>query len=98
MADIDTNPRYRYVKKLADSAAERARKLHLEYQNLDCEATEHARCMRNLLAQEARVKAQGKLNDFFYWIGHANAYRGIALQIDFMETVEMDEDEEPSCP
>lgn len=47
--------------------------------------------------EDEKVKAS-LLNDYFYWIGHANAYRGIALQLDFMETVEMDEDEEAKCP
>ena len=90
--------RYEYIKGLADSAAERAKKLHLEYQKYisradkaiaSCDWVEEARC---------KEIAASKLNDFFYWIGHSNAYRGIALQVDFMETVEVDEDEEASCP
>ena len=82
MAEMSS--RYDYVKGLADSAQERAKKAHLSYQALDD-------------AGEA-VMAASALNDFFYWIGHANAYRGIALQLDFMETTEMDEDEEFTCP
>ena len=73
--------RYKYVKGLADSAAERAKNFHLAYQ----------------VEEDEKAKA-ALLNDFFYWIGHANAYRGIALQVDFMETVEVDEDEEARCP
>ena len=82
MAEMSS--RYRYVKGLADSAQERAKKAHLNYQALDD-------------AGEA-VLAASALNDFFYWIGHSNAYRGIALQVDFMETVEADEDAESRCP
>lgn len=82
--DMAMSARYRYVKRLADSAQERARKAHLEYQSLEVTGESD--------------KAAGKLNDYFYWIGHANAYRGITLQIDFMETQEMAADEEFTCP
>ena len=87
--------RYEYVRGLAESSQERARKLHKEYQELDDKANASDDYFESRVLA---VKAAGKLNDFFYWIGHANAYRGIALQVDFMETQEMDEDAEPSCP
>lgn len=73
--------RYKYVKGLADSAAERAKGFHLAYQ----------------IEEDEKAKA-ALLNDYFYWIGHSNAYRGIALQIDFMETVEEEMDAEGGCP
>lgn len=92
MAEMSS--RYRYVKGLADSAAERAKKLHLEYQELD----DLSYAVSEGEREAVKAKAASKLNDFFYWIGHANAYRGIALQVDFMETVEEDEDEEARCP
>ena len=96
MADaIETNPRYKYVKRLADRSAERAKKLHLEYQRLDDLAH---KAQNEEDTQNFTKLAASTLNDFFYWIGHSNAYRGIALQVDFMETVEAEEDAEPSCP
>lgn len=72
------------VRKLADSAADRARTAHAEYGKA-VDAIE-------------MIEAHKHLNDFFYWIGHANAYRGIAAQIDFMTVVEDEMEAEGSCP
>ncbi len=90
--------RYEYVKSLADSSQERAKNLHLEYQELDDKADDAEQAGKVDDARYFHKLAAGKLNDYFYWIGHANAYRGIALQVDFMETQEEDMDAEPSCP
>lgn len=96
MAEMSS--RYKYVKGLADSAAERAKGFHLDFQMHKANAETLRRLGLEDRAKLRDEKAASCLNDFFYWIGHSNAYRGIALQVDFMETVEMDEDEEPSCP
>ena len=96
MAEMSS--RYKYVKGLADSAAERAKGFHLEYQKLSKLSRVAAEDGDFAGAHNFAKKAEAKLNDFFYWIGHANAYRGIALQVDFMETVEADEDSEFTCP
>lgn len=95
---IESNPRYAYVKRLADDTQKRAKGFHFEYQEYDGLANNAARFGDSELEKFFRGKANAKLNDFFYWIGHSNAYRGIALQVDFMETVEAEEDAEPSCP
>ena len=90
--------RYKYVKGLADSAAERAKAFHKEYQEYDDLANKAEAFRDDTLVRHFRGMANSFLNDFFYWIGHANAYRGIALQVDFMETVEEEMDAEGSCP
>lgn len=94
----EMSKRYEYVKGLADSAQERAKGFHKEFQEYHKKA-DHAVAMCDWVEEgKLREAAAAKLNDFFYWIGHSNAYRGIALQVDFMETVEVDEDAEARCP
>ena len=92
----EMSSRYKYVKGLADSAQERATKAHKEA--LDAKPALGNDCGCLVTINGWTCPYHSKLNDFFYWIGHANAYRGIALQLDFMETAEMDEDEEFTCP
>jgi hypothetical protein len=91
---VDTEP----IRKLAESARKRGKDAHLEYQKLDSEANEHARYMRNLLAQSKRIEAQSKLNDAFYWFGHATAYKGIIAMAELATIVEDELDSEPTCP
>jgi hypothetical protein len=75
---------YMMLQKLADSAQERADRFHMKYQ--------HAQ--DNALAS----KAAGYLNDYFYWIGHANAYRGVLAGLEINAIVEDELDSEGSCP
>lgn len=38
------------------------------------------------------------LNDYFYWIGHANAYKGIVAMAELQTVVEDEMDATPQCP
>ena len=91
---MDTEP----IRKLAESARKRGKDAHLEYQNYEAQATEAvARCD---WAEEAKLKAlaASKLNDAFYWFGHANAYNRIVAMVELATVVEDELDAEPTCP
>lgn len=75
---------YSRIQQLATSAEERAKLYYNKYLH----AQDHA------LANQAA----GNLNDYFYWIGHANAYRGVLAGLEIMAIVEDELDDTPSCP
>lgn len=72
------------ITRLADSAADRATRHHNQYQ----EALIHG----------DSTKAARLLNDYFYWIGHAVAYRGVVAGLEIGKMVAEDREAEGSCP
>ena len=86
------------LRELAESAEERANHKHKLYQLAIEEAEGHTRHMRNLAAEAARLDARGFLNDFFYWQGHAVAYRGVIAMIELQTVIDDERDAEPTCP
>lgn len=73
------------VRKLAESAQLRAGTSHVHWQ-----ATRWNRATSEVAASN--------LNDYFYWIGHANAYKGIVAMAELATVVEDELDSEGSCP
>jgi hypothetical protein len=71
------------IRQLAKSAQRRAEKCHREFQEYQPINSE---------------VAASRLNDYFYWIGHANAYKGILAGLEIQEMVEAEIDNTPSCP
>lgn len=94
MAEIDLE----LVRKLAESAEARAQGCHDAYEAHTVLAQEHQNALRNLMAANHRLDAQSKLNDYFYWIGHANAYKGIVAMVELATVVEDEMDATPQCP
>lgn len=72
------------IRQLAESSQRRAQRCHADYQRFEL-GGEHTRA----------VSAQ---NDYFYWIGHANAYKGVIAMIELQTVVEDERDAEGSCP
>lgn len=75
------------VLALAESAEERAKKLHREYADLHDSTDE-----------ETQRRAQNLLNDFFYWSGKATSYRGVVAMAELATIVEDELEAEGSCP
>lgn len=51
-----------------------------------------------MLESSSPPEKAGPLNDYFYWIGHANAYKGIVAMIELQTVVEDELDSESTCP
>lgn len=94
MAEVDLE----LVRKMADSAQERADRCHTQYDEHLTLALEHQDQLRNLQAASHRMEAQTRLNDYFYWIGHTNAYRGIVAMAELATVVEDELESEGTCP
>lgn len=88
---MDTEP----IRKLAESARKRGKDCHLEFQDLDDQAHD---CKDDRERELLSRKAASKLNDAFYWFGHANAYNGIVAMVELATVVEDELDAEPTCP
>lgn len=85
---------YGMIQKLADSAQERA-------DRAGAKAQEYKSALTFAPADQVfgLTKAyHSSLNDSFYWLGHANAYRGVLAGLDIMAVVEDEMEEEGSCP
>lgn len=85
---------YERVRMLAESAQERADRHHLKVQDVK-------RAMAGADAQEMfdlTKMYHSSLNDYFYWIGHANAYRGVLAGLEIMSIVEDELEAESQCP
>lgn len=72
------------VRELAESAQTRAEICHVSYEAYK-------------MFDETDKAAQA-LGDFFYWIGHTNAYKGIIAMAELATIVEDEMDAEGSCP
>lgn len=88
------------ITKLADSAAERAHGFHAKYEKAKA-ALNRYRAANGIFAEGTGAMSQeaaGYLNDYFYWIGHAVAYRGIVAGLEIGKMVEEEMEAEGSCP
>lgn len=90
--------RHNYMTKLVDDAQGRAKDFHLKFQEYDNLANKAEAFQDCALEKFFRGKANALLNDFFYWIGHSNAYRGIRMQVEMWEEIDAELDAEASCP
>ena len=91
---MDTEP----IRKLAESARKRGKDYHIEYQRLDGLSHVAASNEDYAGAFHFATKANAKLNDAFYWFGHANAYNGVVAMVELQTVVEDELDAEGSCP
>ena len=55
-------------------------------------------CHKHFLAESNNATKAGYLNDYFYWAGHAVAYKGIVAMIELATVVEDERDAEARCP
>lgn len=69
------------ITRLADSAAERAARIHTK-----------------MVESDSPPEKAGLLNDYFYWIGHAVAYRGVVAGLEIGRMMEAEREAEGSCP
>lgn len=77
---------YELISKMADQAHDKAsdrRAKHLKAKGL---ADWHTKTGNIKQANKCTEVAAGYLNDYFYWIGHHNAYKGIAAGLALRET------------
>lgn len=89
---------YDLISKMADAAHDKAARAKANAEKYKVLAGDAARMRREDKAHTYRKLAAGYLNDYFYWIGHYTAYRGIAAGLALREVVEQEIDETPSCP
>ena len=89
---------YDLISKMADAAHDKAARGKLKAEEYGITAGHWAEQSDFVLARQYRKMAAGYLNDYFYWIGHHNAYKGIAAGLALREVVEQEIDETPSCP
>ena len=83
--EVDINK----IRILAESAERRAHAAHEEYSKL-METPDDEK--------PTYTKAANYLNDFFYWSGYKNAYRGIVAMAEMQAIVEDELDNEATCP
>lgn len=86
------------IEKLADSAQERAERAHAHHSVAKTRAEDYRYASDLVLAHQKDDESAGYLNDYFYWIGHANAYRGVLAGLAIQKMVEEEGDSIPSCP
>ncbi len=86
------------LRELAESAQKRAGDYHGYFEAANEAAIDHVYGGQVNLALEMRRKAAGFLNDYFYWIGHANAYKGVIAMVELQTIVEDEIDATPQCP
>lgn len=87
-----------FVERLADNAQLKADKAQALHNNAKDRASAEAVAKNYASAEYWRGVTANHLNDVFYWLGHVNAYRGIAAGLELREIVEEETDETPSCP
>lgn len=56
------------------------------------------RCHKKFQAESNDATKAGYLNDYFYWAGHAVAYKGVVAMIELATVVEDERDATPTCP
>lgn len=94
MAEVDLEK----VRMLAESAQERADKCHKSHQEATTELSRYRAANGVFAGQDISQEAASHLNDYFYWIGHAHAYKGIVAMAELQTVVEDELDAEGSCP
>lgn len=90
MADVDVEK----IRGLAESAERRAEELHARHSTLQ----DRAHGQTDIEGRDTLKQAASVLNDFFYWSGYKNAYRGIIAMVELNEGIEKEMDAEGSCP
>lgn len=87
---------YSMIQKLVDSAQERADRAHAKADR----SKAYAALLRHNGGDDQQQMSDyhSSLNDSFYWLGHANAYRGIVAGLEIQAIVEDELEEEGSCP
>lgn len=89
-------------REYADREVEKAKKMVKSYQDraerYQGQAGECAAEGDFARAAHYLKLATGAGNDMHYWLGHMNAFQGIAAQLGFMEIVEEELEREGSCP
>lgn len=86
---------YAIISRMAEKAERMARKAQGNAEVFRCRASE---CVDPGEAEKMRGVAAQYLCDYFYWMGHRNAYKGIAAGLALRGVVEEEIDEEGSCP
>lgn len=82
------------IEKLADSAQSRADQAHKRA----LDDRPFSLCACEFGEEENTCSYHSHLNDWAYWIGHANAYRGVLAGLAIQKMVEEEKEEEGSCP
>lgn len=70
----------------------------VKLQQIANRAEERATALHIAYTEAEGAEAQNLLNDFFYWIGHANAYKGVVAMIELQAVVDEEVDATPQCP
>lgn len=86
---------YAIISRMAEKAERMAREAQGNAEVFRCRASE---CVDPGEAEKMRGVAAQYMNDYFYWIGHHNAYKGIAAGLALREVVEQEIEDTPTCP
>lgn len=89
---------YAIISRMAEKAEENAHIALGHSEAFRKRASEHAVAGDHGAAEKMRGVAAQYLCDYFYWMGHRNAYKGIAAGLALRGVVEEEIDEEGSCP
>lgn len=89
-------------REYADREVEKAKKMVTQYKEKATQyqdlASGAAIAKDFVMAHRYNQLSTGATNSMHYWLGHMNAFQGLAAQLGFMEIVEEELEEEGSCP
>lgn len=89
---------YELISKMADQALDKAAMAKANAEKFTDLASQSASRRVMADAHSYRKVAAGYLNDYFYWIGHHNAYKGIAAGLALREVADQEINDTPACP
>lgn len=87
-----------FVERLADNAQIKADKAKAQMNHAKDKASCESIAKNYASAEYWRGVAEDHSRWVSYWLGHVNAYKGIAAGLELREIVEEETDAEPTCP